>query len=601
VELQLGLLRHRGPDADGIFARGPGAVGEARLAVIDLRTGDPPLTSEEGEIGAVLNGEIYNFQALRAQLAARGHSFRSRGDTEVIVHLAQECEPAELCSRLEGMFAFAVWDAGRRRLVLGRDRLGKKPLFYWQGEGELLFASELKALLAHPLVPRRLDEDAIPAYLTFGYVPTPRTFFAGVRSVPPGHVLTFDADTGATRLERYWRPSVVGVDAERERLAPAEAARELRARLEEAVRERLVADVPVGAFLSGGLDSSSVVALMARASDEPVRTFTIGFDDPRYDERPFARQVAERHRTEHVEMVVRPDAAGLAERLLWHYDQPFADASALPTFLLCELTRGHVTVALCGDGGDELFAGYQRLTAARAVAPWDRLPRTARKGAAHVLRLAARGRLGGRLARLQPVAAADDAALAMVLAWVRQVPPALVRDPGSDRALREFGALWRESEGAHVLDRLLDLNLRTYLLDDLLVKMDRASMAHGLEVRSPLLDRRVVELALRLAPSHAARGASTKRVLRAAMAGLVPPAVIRRPKRGFGVPVNRWFRSELRPLAAGTLGAPRARVREHVHGDGLERMLREHEAGVNHGHSLWALLMLELFLRREGW
>lgn len=602
VERQLALLGHRGPDAAGMFARGGGAVGATRLAVLDLVTGDPPILSEDTRLGVALNGEIYNFALLREELMRQGHEFRSRGDTEVIAHLAEELDPVELCSRLEGMFAFALWDSARRRLVLGRDRLGKKPLYYWHQPGSLVFGSEIKAVLVHPRVPRTLDPGAPGAYLTFGYVPTPRTFFDGIVSLPPGHVLTFNAETGSVVVERYWEPPVAGVDGvSRLPLSLPEAARELRVLLEDAVRARLIADVPVGAFLSGGVDSSSVVALMAQLTSAPVRTFTIGFEERRFDERRFAREVSENHGTDHVEMVVRPPTAELVERLLWHHDQPFGDLASLPTFLLSELAREHVTVALCGDGGDELFAGYPRLVRARRAGYFVRVPPVPRTVAVRATSLVPEGMRGGRWRRLRR--ALDDGQhgpLGVLLSSVTHVPPDVQSSDGA-WAVEDFRRTWRASEGAMTLGRVLDLNLRTYLLDDLLPKVDRTSMAHGLEVRSPFLDHRLVEFALRLPPSHLARGLLTKRVLKAAVADLVPSRVIERSKHGFNVPVDQWFRSDLEAYVRGVLGSPTARVRDHLHPASLDRLLVEHQRGIAHGQRLWIILMLELFLRREGW
>src|SRR5436190_4925073 len=320
VAAALRSLHHRGPDAAGSFDGPRAAIAQNRLAILDLVTGDPPIVNEDGSVGAVLNGEIYNFRALRGELERDGHALRSQGDTEVIAHLAEDVEPAELARRLDGIFAFAVWDTRRERLVLGRDRLGKKPLYYWAGDGLFVFASEIKGVLAHPDVPRELDPGAIPAYVTFGYVPTPRTFYAGVLSLPPGHVLTVEPG-GAPRVERYWEPRVPGADGvPRLDLGLDAAAGELRRHLDDAVGRRLVADVPVGAFLSGGIDSSAVVATATRLSPHPVSTFTIGFDDrDGFDERPYARRVAEHCRTDHHELVVRPNAVDLVERLVWHY------------------------------------------------------------------------------------------------------------------------------------------------------------------------------------------------------------------------------------------------------------------------------------------
>jgi asparagine synthase (glutamine-hydrolysing) len=607
VRGQLRLLEHRGPDASGVFAAGPGAIGQTRLAVIDLLTGDPPITSEQGQIGAVLNGEIYNFRALRKGLLEKGHFLTTEGDTEVIAHLAEGAEPVEMAARLNGMFAFATWDSSRRRLVLGRDRLGKKPLYYWTDGMTLVFASEIKALLKHPSVPHRMATDAIPAYLTFGYVPTPRTFFDGILSVPPAHVLVFEPGS-APRVERYWEPSVPGPG----RVAPLqisleEAAQAVRVNLSSAVERRLVADVPVGAFLSGGVDSSSIVAIMSGLMSRPVATFTIGFEDTQgFDERPYARMIAERFRTDHTEFVVSPDASGLVERLVWHYDQPFGDSSALPTYLLSELTRKHVTVALCGDGGDELFAGYERFAAATALAQLQRFPRVLREGLHGLVRALPSTAFAGRVGSVQRLLARkDEPLLEAYRSWVSyfSVPwREEVFPSGSTAFLDEYRRVWDEAEGGNLLDRLLFLNLRTYLLDDLLPKVDRMAMAHGLEVRSPFLDTAMVELSLRLPPSTKLLGLSLKRVLKHAMADLLPPQILHRRKHGFGLPLARWFREDLRGYLLARLLAPEARLRSYLHPQAIDRMVGEHlTSEADHSHALWALLTFEEFLRKEDW
>jgi asparagine synthase (glutamine-hydrolysing) len=608
VDEQLARLHHRGPDARGQFAGTAGRVAQNRLAIIDLITGDPPITNEDASVAAVLNGEIYNFRELRSALRERGHEFRSEGDTEVIAHLAEDVSPVQLARRLDGMFAFAVWDERHRRLVLGRDRLGKKPLFYWSGGGRLVFGSEIKALHADPGVPRQLDPGAIPAYLTFGYVPTPRTFFDGVRSLPPGHVLTFEPG-GEPVVERYWEPPLAGLDGARELDGSLDgAAREVRRLLEAAVRRRLMSDVPLGAFLSGGVDSSTVVGIMAGELDRPVQTFTIGFEDrDGYDERPYARLAAQRHATDHHEFVVKPDAVDLLERLVWHHDQPFGDSSAIPTFLLSEVTRRHVTVALSGDGGDELFAGYERFAAGLAARRYAALPDVVQQGVRGALGLLPAGSLRGRAGSLQRFTRV--AALGLPEAyrsWISFVPDderAALLDGGSDDwGLDDYRAIWRGSDGARPLNRLLDLNLRTYLPDDLLVKADRMSMAHGLEVRSPFLDTELLTYAARLHPRLKARGLSLKRVLKAAVADLVPSEITGRAKRGFGVPLDRWFRDDLRSYLGSTLGAADARVKQHLVPGAVDELLAEHDAGSrNHGHAIWTLMTLEVFLRREGW
>jgi asparagine synthase (glutamine-hydrolysing) len=602
---QLALLKHRGPDAQGAFVRDGAGIAQNRLAIIDLATGDPPITNEDGSIGVVLNGEIYNYRVLRRALLDRGHEFRSQGDTEVIAHLAEELSPVELCRRLDGMFALAVWDAGRGRLVLGRDRLGKKPLYFWTSGGVLVFASEIKAVLAHPAVPRRLYERAIPAYLTFGYVPTPFTFYEGVQSLPPGHVLSMSPGAEPV-IERYWSPPLRRA-GEREDVSLSSAADRVRAGLTAAVERRLVADVPLGAFLSGGIDSSAVVAAMSTLVDRPVRTFTIGFDDEEgHDERAWARLVANRYGSEHTEFVVRPEAVDLVERLVWHHDQPFGDSSAIPTFLLSELTRQHVTVALSGDGGDELFAGYERFAAARMLTGYLRLPRLTRAAVRSILARIPADRARGRLGSAQRFVTRAELGLpGAYLAWLSYVPEEARRSLLSDPdpwAIADYERLWAESDGAETLDRLLDLNLRTYLLDDLLVKMDRMSMAHGLEVRSPFLDVELLDCAAGLPPSLKQRGPRLKRVLRVALRDLLPEETLKRGKRGFGVPLNRWFRTDLKQYMESMLGAPSARLRSHLSPAAVDALLAEHQSGRrDHGHALWALLTLEVFLRREGW
>ena len=608
VERQVRTLDHRGPDSWGIYEGRGAAIGQTRLAVIDLVTGDPPIANEDGSVGAVLNGEIYNFQALRHELLTSGHDLTTDGDTEVIAHLAEDLEPVALARRLHGMFAFAVWDDRRRRLIIGRDRVGKKPLYYHSDRnGRLVFGSEIKALLAHPDVPRRLNAGAIPPYLTFGNVPTPDTFFEGIHSLPPGHVLVLGGD-GALRIEPYWEPEVPGPQGPRILdVGTAEAAREVRSLLTAAVERRLVADVPLGAFLSGGIDSSAVVGIMAGLSSKPVMTFTIGFEDREgYDERPYARTIAERFSTEHTEFVVKPHAVELVERLVWHHDQPFGDSSAVPTFLLSELTRQHVTVALCGDGGDELFAGYERFTAALTLDRYGPLLTAVRKPTTRAISALPFDALRGRAASLRRFLERSQLGLPdAFLAWVSFVPAEWrerLTGDAHNQGMEAYRRMWAETEGSDLLDRLLDLNIRTYLVDDLLPKVDRMGMAHALEVRSPFLDHELVQFALRLPRSARVRGLSRKRALKAAVRDLLPAEILRRRKRGFGVPLDRWFRTDLRAYLGSTLGAPDARLRSHVRPEALDAMLAEHEArAVNHGHALWTLLTLEVFLRREGW
>lgn len=606
LDRQLALMLHRGPDSIGSFGSGRALIGQTRLAVIDLVTGDPPVTNEDGDVGVALNGEIYNFHDLRANLMREGHRFRTTGDTEVLAHLAEDSDAEVMANRLDGMFAFAVWDERRERLWLVRDRLGKKPLYYWSDGQTLVFGSEIKSVLAHPRVPRRLNPNAIDPYLSVGYVPTPDTFYESIYSLPPGHVLTVESDL-RVQLRRYWEPPVPGRDGVSfHDLSFSDASVKVRAELERAVRRRLVADVPLGAFLSGGLDSSAVVAIMANSSSHAVKTFTIGFENAEFDERTQARAVARALHTDHEEFVVKPDAAALLEEIVWHCDQPFGDSSALPTYLLSELTRRHVTVALAGDGGDELFAGYDRFRAALFARPLSRLPRVVHAGAGRVLELVERRR--GSTHRSRAARFLRTAHLGLPDAYFEWCDFVLDQDrrrrvvpsgAGSDGAMR---AAWEHSDGAEPLIRLLDLNLRTYLLDDLLPKVDRMSMAHALEVRSPFLDHHLVELALRLPVAYRLRAGTTKRVLRAAVRDLVPDQVLKRAKQGFGVPLDDWFRNDLRAFSRELLAGRGCRLADHVDKGEVASLLREHTSGAaSHGHALWALAQLEVFLRRQQW
>ena len=604
VDAQLATMPHRGSDARGCFVAGPVAIGQNRLAVIDLVCGDPPIANEDDTIGVVLNGEIYNFDAIRRALRMSGHALQTRGDTEVIAHLSEDQRPKDVARALDGMFAYAVWDSRRSRLILGRDRLGKKPLYYFAQNGQFVFSSEIKGVLANPMVAATMDADAIPAYLKFGYVPTPRTFFHGIHSIPPGHVLVVEPG-GTPAVEPFWTPPTPSRQA-RFRGTFSDAADVTRRRLTEAVGRRLVADVPLGAFLSGGIDSSIIVGIMSQILGQKVRTFTIGFDDDEgFDERPFAAAVARHFGTEHTEFVVAPHTVDLVEQLVWHHDQPFGDSSAIPTFLLSELTRQHVTVALSGDGGDETFAGYERFAAASYASAYRRLPRPVRQAVETGLSYTPDRVLRGRVASARRLAARAHMEMPdAYLGWISFVPDEYIGqllERPSQWASESYRAMWNQHSGGALLDRLLDFNLRTYLLDDLLVKTDRMSMAHTLEVRSPFLDAAVVEFAASLPPGFKFRGVTLKRVLKHAFRDVLPHEILTRRKRGFGVPLDRWFRTSLRSYLHATLG-PNARIRRRLAGTGVDTLLAEHDRGAaNHGHALWTLLTLEIFLRQHAW
>ena len=611
-------IAHRGPDDAGTHRDDHVALGFRRLAIVDLPGGHQPLSNEVGTIWTVFNGEIYNFPALRRRLEARGHVLRSTGDTEVLVHLYED-EGTGMFALLRGMFALAIWDAPRRRLVLGRDRLGQKPLVYRAVGGRIAFASELKALLALPEaeIPRRLDPIALDQYLTYGYVPQPRTILEGVRKLPPAHFGVWQG--GGLAVERYWSPDW---DLEVDRPI-GEESEEVRATLADAVAEQMMADVPLGAFLSGGVDSSIVVGLMQRVSSRPVETFSIGFDDPAFDERRYAALIAGRLGTHHRAFVVRPRAWETVPDLARQFDEPFADSSALPTWLVAKETREHVTVALTGDAGDELFGGYDRYRALALAGLLDRMPSGARDW------------LGGPVARALPASARAKTRLRKVRRWLeglgdrpgaRYLRWMTVFDEPGRTALYADGFLDRlasadaeDPDGgdpAGLLDRALAVasgrdpvtramaaDLLTYLPGDLLVKVDMASMAHGLECRSPFLDHRVVELALTI-PSRRKlrlRPGRSKVVLKRAFADLLPPEIARRPKMGFGVPIDRWFRGELLEELRAVLLDPSALARGLFRPEAVATLIEEHAQGRrDHAYRLWALLMLELWFRNHG-
>ena len=576
-------LVHRGPDEGSTDPFGRCVLGHQRLRVLDLETGYQPVANETGDVVCVFNGEIYNFPGLREEL--RGHAIRGTGDTPVLPHLYEEHGP-DFVSRLRGMFAVALWDASRERLVLARDRLGKKPLVWTRlQDGTLAFASEVKALLQLPGVARDVDLEAIDAYLALQYVPGEQTGFRGIRRLLPGHVLV--AERGSERIEPYWQPVGRSEDA-----SDAEWLERVRETVREAVAIRLKADVPLGALLSGGIDSSIVVALMAQSSTQPVRTFTVGFDDGRYDEREYARAVAQRYGTMHEELVIEQNVADTVVQLARAYDEPFGDEAALPTFLICEQARRHVTVALTGDGGDEAFAGYERYIAHRLA---GRIPQTAARATGQLLRAVPTARRVPRspLFRAARLAAAAAAPRSERYARLMEVFPLVMRQRlWIDDVARDV-RLAPARPGTLGL-QLLDVE--TYLPGDLLPKADIASMAHSLELRSPLLDHHVVELGLSLPDSLKTRGLSGKIALRRAFADALPPTIARRGKTGFGVPLSRWFRTELLELTHDVLRTDRGWFREEE----LRRLLAEHETGrADHGHRLWCLLMLELWVREH--
>src|SRR5271166_1910534 len=604
----IATLRHRGPDDEGVWTDGRAGLAHARLSIIDLSPArHQPMASADGTAWITYNGEIYNFAEIRLQLEALGYPFRSRSDTEVIVNGWHAWGP-KIFSRLRGMFALAIWDQRSRRLILARDRLGKKPLYYALTDTAFLFGSEIKAVLAWPGWSRAADLSAIDRYLTFGYVSAPQTAFAGIRKLPAAHFLVIEALPDGSLAEpefvRYWRlPEPRAVRRPRR---AAELRRELLAQLEEAVRLRLISDVPLGAFLSGGVDSSAVVATMARVGSGTVKTFSIGFSAKEYDETRYARMVAERYATDHEELVVEPDAIAVLPRLVWHYGEPFADPSAIPTYYVSEMARRKVTVALNGDGGDECFLGYNRYRAMRLVSRLDRMPQWSRTKLEQLLALAPRSvQRRFKVPRILGVLQASEAQ-----PWRRYAPTIVAfTDCDKEDGYSELMRAQRESSALDLLkpyfaeaDSLVAganwVDLHTYLPDDLMVKVDVASMAHGLEARSPLLDHVLMEWAAGIPEEiRMARGV-TKALFKSAMEPYLPAEVLYRPKKGFGLPVDQWFRHELKELAHDVLLSQNAVERGLFRPGYVEVLLDEHCRLVRDHHPrLWALLMLELWFQ----
>jgi asparagine synthase (glutamine-hydrolysing) len=593
-------LIHRGPDGDGFHTDEHAALGMRRLAIIDVAGGDQPVYNEDRTVAAVLNGELYNFATLRDSLRRRGHRFTSEGDTECLVHLYEEYGD-RLVDRLRGMFAFAIWDARKRRLLLARDRVGKKPL-YWRSDGtSLVFGSELKALMQDPSMPREIDPVALHHYLTYQYVPAPWSILRDVHKLPPGHLLVWQK--GRHALHRYWRLDCTPRPVTDER----EAAEELRDKLLDATRVRMVSERPLGAFLSGGLDSSAVVAAMARQTSGRVKTFSIGFDEHQFDERRYARKLAEWYGTDHHELVVRPSAIDVLPTLAWHFDEPCADSSAIPSFYVAKMSRERVTVVLNGDGGDEIFGGYRRYVAMartrRISLPPAMRPRLERLGSLLTSRGAPQsppwkvGRVLELLSHPLPRRYAR-----MMSYFSPEQKFALYSD-----ALREqldgidsyeiMDASFAASRAGSQIGAIMDVDVNTYLPGDLLVKSDITTMANSIEARSPFLDHHLMEWAAGLPTDLKIRSRTTKYLLKRAVADWLPPELINRPKMGFGVPLAAWLRTELRDLSSDLLTDHTARSRGLFRPTAVARLLREHDEGTDHSPRIWALIQFELWHR----
>ncbi|MCP9493820.1 MAG: asparagine synthase (glutamine-hydrolyzing) [Pyrinomonadaceae bacterium MAG19_C2-C3] len=603
-------IAHRGPDDQGTMVDGGVALGMRRLAIIDLAGGAQPIYNEDQSCAIVFNGEIYNFPELQKELQAHGHTFKTSCDTETILHGYEEWG-ADVVKRLRGMFAFAIWDKRKRELFIARDRVGKKPLYYsLTKQGTLVFGSELKSLLEHNQVERRTSLQAIDAYLALGYVPEPLSIFEDIKKLPPAHTLIFDGDKIVTN--RFWDFDYTGRNDESETSisearftdfsSEEKVIAELNRLLEEAVRVRLISEVPLGAFLSGGVDSSVVVGLMARVTDTPVKTFSIGFNEDSYNELKYARVTAKHFNTEHHEFIVTPEICGVVEKLVTHFDEPFADSSAIPTFIVSKLAREHVTVVLSGDGGDELFAGYTRYKIDQARSGFGSLPRFVRQGVmlplSEALPHGARGRNFIRNVALDPLDRyVDSISIFTALARKELCTADFRRSINADE--RDFTSALMHNYAARAtsgdaVDALLYLDSKTYLVGDILTKVDRMTMANSLEARVPLLDHKLIDFVTRIPSKMKLRDGVTKYILKKAAASFVPREILHRPKQGFGVPIDQWINNALRDQIRDTITGQPARARGYINPNYVNVLLDEHERGWrNHSAQLWALFMLE--------
>ncbi len=596
-------LTHRGPDGSGVWVDGNIGLAHRRLAVIDLRPeAAQPMCNENGQVWITFNGEIYNFRELRQELEARGHTFRTKSDTESVIHAYEEFG-ADCVSHLRGMFAFAIWDCRRQVLFLARDRVGKKPLYYFLDKDKIIFASEIKAILKDPTIVAEPNPLAIDHLLTWQHIPSPLSAFKGIQKLPAAHWM--EISQGKILKQRYWKLHY----SPKQKISFGDAVAELKYKIDEAVRVRLESDVPLGAFLSGGIDSSAIVAYMARSMNQSVLTFCAGFKDEAFDERPYAQMVAELFKTKHTELIVESPVSDVLPKLVWHYDEPFGDASAVPSYAIAQLTKQYVTVVLNGDGGDESFAGYGRYIRNYYAGLGNMVPTWMYRGMGKGLNLLPAGMIKRNpFRKLRTIVDTMCISPALRYAkWITHMSPPerqwlYSRDfqgvLGGHAPEDLLVSLYAQSDAKNWVDATLDVDVELYLTDDLLVKMDRATMAHSLEARSPFLDHHFMEYVASLPPSFKLKFSDKKRILKALLRNTLPDSILDRPKQGFGVPLAKWFREDLKEMAYDVLLSKSAGERGYFHPGRVEQLLTRHCEGVeDHAEVLWDLLGLELWHR----
>ena len=603
IKKMSSVLTHRGPDDEGVYIKDNVGLAHKRLSIIDLTSaGHQPMSNEDGSIWIVFNGEIYNFLDLRDELIKKGHCFTSKTDTETIIHLYEE-KGVECVHDLRGMFAFAIWDENKKRLLIARDRAGKKPLVYCHNNEGLLFASEIKSLLMDPSIKKDVDYNALHHFLTYQYTPSPLTSFAGIKKLPPAHILIYER--GNIVLKRYWNLSY---QKKLELPSLKDYGDKFRDVFQEAVRIRLRSDVPLGAFLSGGIDSSLVVAVMSGLMNQPVKTFSIGFEEEGYDETKYARIIAEKYKTDHHEFVVKPDAIDVLPKLVWHYNEPFADSSAIPTYYVSKMTRDYVTVALNGDGGDESFAGYERYLADKLADYYRFVPNFLRE---RIIRKAIdllpcstnRRSFLRRLKRF--VKGMSEIPERRYVRWIcffdnemkNELYTSSFKELTKGIDSVDLTVNWyKKADGEKFIDKTLFVDVMSYLPEDLLVKVDIASMANSLEARSPFLDHKVMEFAASLPADLKLRGIETKYLLKHTLSDIVPKEILHRKKMGFGVPIDVWFRNDLKEMAYDLLLDKRCVERGYFKKESVQRLLDEHVSEqYDHSYRIWALLFMELW------